>query len=184
MLDFKQNYFALFGLPFSTNIEPVALNKAYQNLQQQYHPDAHATAAAEIQAQVLLAATHINTAYATLKDDVARFNYILELLENPADGAKSQQASDGAFLMKTLDWYEQLDAIDAQAADAQNKSEQLATLQQELEDEYKQLYSAITAAFEAEQHQQMIVEVRSIMQLKKIQQRLIAKQLDLAEEMQ
>ena len=47
MIDFSQDYFALFGLPARYRFDPAELDAAYRKLQTEVHPDRFASAGDE-----------------------------------------------------------------------------------------------------------------------------------------
>jgi len=79
MIDFSRNHFQLFGLPEHFRVEPGALDRAYQELQSDVHPDRYATAGVTEQRLALQASARVNEAYRSLKDPVARAQYLLSL---------------------------------------------------------------------------------------------------------
>jgi molecular chaperone HscB len=79
MIDFSRNHFQLFGLPERFRLEPATLDRAYQTLQSEVHPDRYATADATEQRLALQASARANEAYRALKDPVTRAQYLLSL---------------------------------------------------------------------------------------------------------
>ena len=79
MIDFSRNHFQLFGLPERFRFDPTALDRAYQQLQTEVHPDRHASSGEKEQRLALQASARVNEAYLALKDPVARATYLLSL---------------------------------------------------------------------------------------------------------
>jgi molecular chaperone HscB len=79
MIDFSRNHFQLFGLPERFRLDAAALDRAYQELQSEVHPDRYATAGETEQRLALQASARVNEAYRALKDPVARAQYCLSL---------------------------------------------------------------------------------------------------------
>ena len=79
MIDFSRNHFQLFGLPERFRLDPTALDRAYQQLQTDVHPDRHASSGEKEQRLALQASARVNEAYRVLKDPVARAQYLLGL---------------------------------------------------------------------------------------------------------
>lgn len=69
----------MLGLPRRLAIDPDALQRRFYELSRRYHPDFHQGAEAEAQARVLEASASVNAAYRTLRDPVARVEYLLRL---------------------------------------------------------------------------------------------------------
>jgi len=79
MIDFSQNYFALFGLPPQYRFDPARLDAAYRALQTQVHPDRFAAAGESERRLALQSSARVNEAYRALKDPVGRAQYLLSL---------------------------------------------------------------------------------------------------------
>lgn len=93
-----KDYFALFGLPVSFEIDTTQLDSQYRSLQQQYHPDKITSQANQTgtKAQYEGLSAVINNAYQTLKHPDSRATYLLEL-EDKAD-ALNNSIADIEFL--------------------------------------------------------------------------------------
>ena len=107
-MDFNQNYFEIFQLPVAFDLDVDELATRYRQLQASVHPDKFVSATEHEKRLSLQWATQINAAYDTLRSDLARAIYLLELSdvhieENP------QLAPD--FLMAQIELREQLDEI-------------------------------------------------------------------------
>jgi molecular chaperone HscB len=74
------DYFAVFGLPRKLSIDAPALEKQFYKLSRKLHPDLHAQASAEEQAEMLAQSSQLNDAYRILKNPVSRVEYLLEVL--------------------------------------------------------------------------------------------------------
>ncbi len=79
MIDFSQDYFALFGLPPRYRFDPQALELAYHTLQRAVHPDRHASGDDAERRLALQSSARVNEAYQALKDPVVRAQYLLSL---------------------------------------------------------------------------------------------------------
>jgi molecular chaperone HscB len=79
MIDFSRNHFELFGLPPTFRVDAAALEHAYRNLQRAVHPDRYAGAGDAQKRRALQASARVNEAYRTLRDPVARAEYLLGL---------------------------------------------------------------------------------------------------------
>jgi molecular chaperone HscB len=79
MIDFSQNFFALFGLPQRYRVDAAALDGAYRALQTSVHPDRHATGSDADRRIALQASARVNEAYRALRDPVERAEYLLRL---------------------------------------------------------------------------------------------------------
>jgi molecular chaperone HscB len=106
MLDFKQNYFELFGLPVAYQVDREHLAERYRELQQETHPDRYAHGSEQEKRLSMQAATHLNEALETLKDLILRGRYLLSL--NGVEMDTTQSTQDTAFLMEQLERREEL----------------------------------------------------------------------------
>jgi molecular chaperone HscB len=79
MIDFSQDYFALFGLPARYRFDPAVLDAAYRKLQTEVHPDRFASAGDAERRLALQSSSRVNEAYRALKNPVERANYLLQL---------------------------------------------------------------------------------------------------------
>ena len=115
------DYFTLFGLPAQYSIDVPALTTRFQDLQRQYHPDKFASGT---QAEQLAAVSHsatINQAWQTLRNPLARAEYLLSL--HGFDLASEQHTvRDTAFLMEQLELREELDEIEQAKDEARLES--------------------------------------------------------------
>src|SRR4029077_7945218 len=86
------NYFAVFGLPQKLNLDLGALEQRFHSLSWKLHPDRFVRAS-EAERQLSLDLTsQLNDAYRTLRDPVARVEYLLSLSGMRKEGQKKQQA--------------------------------------------------------------------------------------------
>ncbi|WP_145513803.1 co-chaperone HscB [Yersinia massiliensis] len=107
------DYFTLFGLPASYQVDGTQLTTRYQELQRQFHPDRFANQPERERLASLQQAATINDAYQTLKHPLKRAEYMLSL--QGFDLSNEQHTMhDTAFLMEQLELREELDAIERQ----------------------------------------------------------------------
>jgi molecular chaperone HscB len=92
-------YFAVFSLPPHLVIDTAALEKSFYALSRRLHPDRFAARPAAEQAAALAESSRLNDAYRTLKDPIARTEYLLELegiqLEEQSSAATAAARSTG-----------------------------------------------------------------------------------------
>lgn len=113
------NFFALFDLPESFDIDLSALAQRYRSLQREYHPDQQTAASAVSQ----IDSATINIAYDTLRVVDKRAAYLLSLKQQAI--ALDQSIGDIDFLGNALEVREQLDEA--------NTPEMLDSLRQEVQ---------------------------------------------------
>ncbi len=73
------DYFAIFGLPYKLNLDTAGLEREFYNLSRHLHPDINAIKSEREQQWALEQSSHLNDAYRTLKDPIARTEYLLRL---------------------------------------------------------------------------------------------------------
>jgi molecular chaperone HscB len=91
----SHNYFLLFNLPRHLHIDTAALEKAFYAQSRKLHPDRFASRPAAEQEAALAASSRLNDAYRTLRDPIARTEYLLEL-EGIQLEEQSRAATDAA----------------------------------------------------------------------------------------
>jgi len=75
------SHFEVFGLERRLGIDAEALQRRFYELSRRYHPDFHAYATPTEQAEALAASARLNAAYRTLRDPIARIDYLVRLEE-------------------------------------------------------------------------------------------------------
>ncbi len=111
MIDFSRTHFALFGLPERFRCPTEALDRAYRALQTEVHPDRFAAAAEAERRMALQASARVNEAYRTLKDPVARAEYLLTLRDGGASAADDRRLPL-QFLERQLERRERADVAE------------------------------------------------------------------------
>jgi molecular chaperone HscB len=75
------NYFEVFGLPRKLGLDAAALQRRFYELARESDPDFHQAAPAAEQERVLATSALVNAAYRTLRDPLARIEYLVRLEE-------------------------------------------------------------------------------------------------------
>src|SRR3989454_11983735 len=75
------DHFEVFGLPRRLAVDTAELQRKFYELSRRYHPDFHQTAPPEEQVRALAASARLNAAYRTLRDPIARIDYLVRLEE-------------------------------------------------------------------------------------------------------
>jgi len=132
------NYFQLFNIEATFDIDLQNLSSIYQALQKAVHPDKFAHASEQEQRIAVQKSAHINDAYQTLKNPLQRAEYIL--IQRGVDMPNEQNTfGDTSFLMRQMELREMLEdvkfASDIDAA--------LFEVQRVLSTEYQQLSSSM-----------------------------------------
>jgi len=109
------NFFELFDLTPSFDVDLSQLTTRYRALQRQYHPDQLQAQSNSDQALAQLSqSARVNEAYDTLRIAAKRAAYLLEL--NKQAIALEQSIGDIDFLQNALEVREQLDEVDSPEA--------------------------------------------------------------------
>ncbi len=104
----SKNFFEIFSLPESFELDLVQLADEYKKLLAQVHPDKFSDADDTTKLQALQMSAYINDAYSALKDPLKRAAYILTL--NGVDPHEhNQQHLSESLLLQQMDWRDQLD---------------------------------------------------------------------------
>lgn len=108
--DAGHNYFELFGLPVSFEVDKALLTERYRNLQRSVHPDKFANATDRERRLSVQQAAVINEAFETLKSPLARARYMLGLHGLEVND-ESNTIMDPVFLMQQMELRESLEEI-------------------------------------------------------------------------
>ncbi len=124
------NFFELFEIPVGFEVDLTELQKKYTVLQQAVHPDKFANSGDMEKRLSMQQTSHINEAYQTLKDPVARAVYLLKL-KGVDINLENETTMDMPFLMEQMEMREALadirqhdeplDKLDDFARDVKNK---------------------------------------------------------------
>ncbi len=85
------DYFAFLGVPRKLNLDPAALEQRFRTLSRQFHPDFFYNASPGERRASLERSSYLNDAYRTLKNPVARAEYLLGL-----EGFSPRSEQEGA----------------------------------------------------------------------------------------
>ena len=147
-------YFNLFQLEPSFNIDTEALEQTYRALAARFHPDKFASASAFEQQQAVMMSSTINDAYRTLKSPIDRAAYLLKSQNIDADAPEHTSFSP-EFLMQQMEWRETL--MDAQM---EQNHDAIRALDQEIQEVQSNLYQNLQQAFEQQDYESAAQWVR------------------------
>lgn len=89
------DYFSFFGLPRKLNVDLAALERDFYKFSRKLHPDIYARSSDKEQEWSIEQSSMLNDAYRTLRDPIARTEYLLGL-EGVKLEEQSKQATDAA----------------------------------------------------------------------------------------
>lgn len=177
VLDFKQNYFELFGLKPGFVVDKSLLQSNQQMLQSTYHPDRYVNANEQDKRLSVQQASWVNEAYQTLSNPVKRARYLLELKGLELDD-ETETTSDMEFLMEQLELREQLD-------DCPNQADPIASCDQieaKLKFRAQQLADEFVENFEAGKLEMARITSRKMQFIYRIQEQVLELQFKLEDE--
>lgn len=168
-LDFKQNYFQLFGLPEHYRLDNARLEQQYHELQTQVHPDKFVHLPESERRLSMQWATHANEAYQTLRNPIKRARYLLGL-----HGVDTQEETNTAmpmdFLMEQMEWREAVEEAQ-QAGDASG----LDKLEARLNHETRALQELLAAKIDDEHSYVAAAEcVRKLKFMEKLAEEIVS----------
>jgi len=128
------NYFQLFAIEVSFDVDLNQLSQTYQSLQKAVHPDRFTQASSQQQLLAVQKSAEINDANQTLKQPLKRAEYILIL--RGVDMPNEQKSfRDTSFLMQQMELREMIGEVKF----ADDVDAALAHVQQVLTQEHQQL---------------------------------------------
>ncbi len=116
----SSNFFELFNLPVSYDVDLTAVQSQYMALQKQVHPDRFANGSDQEKRISMQQTSWLNEAQQTLKDPVLRATYLLKL-KGVDFNMDNETTMDAGFLMQQLEMRERLESI-------KNETDPLAAL--------------------------------------------------------
>lgn len=131
--DLEKNYFDLFGMPATFDLDVADLAVRYRELQRRFHPDRFASASAPERRLSVQLTAQVNAAFQTLKDPVARARYLLGM-QGVETGEDADTAMDTNFLMEQMELRESL----AEAREAADRHVRLETLRRRVNKEFEE----------------------------------------------
>lgn len=126
------NYFELFELPISLQVDKKELNTKYIALQKQYHPDFFSKSDADEQEEMLQKSSMINRGYKVFSNEDDTIKYVLELKGLLADNEKYDLPPD--FLMEMMEINETL---------AEPQDSELEEMETKISQMQNQLYQSV-----------------------------------------
>jgi len=117
-IDLKGTYFQLFGLEQGFSVDTAMLTSQFRKLQQQLHPDRYVSGSDAEKRWSMQAASFVNQGHETLRNDLSRGVYLLELNGINLDEETDTQM-DPMFLMEQMELREALEMAEG-AADTES----------------------------------------------------------------
>lgn len=106
----NNNYFSLYGLPVSYDIDLSDLKTRYRELQKKLHPDNYASSSGSERSFSVQQTALVNDAYSTLKNPLLRAKYLLEI-NGVHLNDETNTIMDPEFLMQQMEMRESLESV-------------------------------------------------------------------------
>ena len=148
-MSIANNFFEIFSLPISWEIDASALDKKFRALQLTFHPDRYANKNDFEKRLAVQTASTINQAYETLSSPLLRAQYLLKLEGFDAD-QESHVTSDGQFLMQQMLLREAL----SDAKDSADPKQALVSLSIEAQQAAAKIQTEFAQYFNAKDYSQ------------------------------
>jgi molecular chaperone HscB len=147
------DYFAFFGMPRKLQLDSEALERRFHQLSWKLHPDNFVRAVEFERNLSLERSSELNDAYRTLREPVARVEYLLGLAGLRKEGAAKQQAPPELLeevfeLNESLDELRQASAAGA-GADLASLRDKLAAAQKNFQQKLDELDAELAVVFGA-----------------------------------
>ncbi|USE39009.1 Fe-S protein assembly co-chaperone HscB [Endozoicomonas sp. SCSIO W0465] len=118
VVDLTKNYFELFALPVSCQVDQQRLSSQYRALQRAVHPDRFAGGDDRQQRLSIQYASHVNEAFNTLKQPLSRAIYLLKLAGREVDMERNT-IMDSGFLLQQMELREAVAEISSSSSPEQ-----------------------------------------------------------------
>ena len=106
----KQNFFELFNINISIDINKSELDEKVKIFQTQFHPDKYANGSDLEKRLALQISSHVNDGYKVLGDIVLRIEYILKI--NNFNMDESKTINDINFLREQIEYNELVESLE------------------------------------------------------------------------
>lgn len=138
------NYFELFEIPVSYDVDLDQVQHRYRDLQKAVHPDKYANASSQERRISMQQTSLINQAMHTLKHPVERAMYLLQL-KGVDFTMDNETTMDAAFLMEQMEMREKLEALREQHDALVELDRMLASVKSNMNnraEEFKRAYAS------------------------------------------
>lgn len=143
MWHINKNYFQLFNLSESCELDLDSLAGVYRELQSEVHPDKFANADERTKLQALQSSSYLNEAYGTLKSPLKRAAYLLTLHQQDIEQVNQSDLSVD-LLMEQIQLREALEELPKD----ESALVELERLKQEVTAKLEQVYQNFADQYE------------------------------------
>ncbi|MBL7003064.1 MAG: Fe-S protein assembly co-chaperone HscB [Gammaproteobacteria bacterium] len=166
----KYNYFELFDLPISFEVDLNALHDAQLKLLSELHPDRFVNSSDQEKRLSVQKSAMVNEAFETLKEPVKRADYLLLLAGLDKDD--SQTTNDSTFLIEQIEYREAMSGckIDAAPLDCIDcVGQRIKSRANDFSNEFKQQYQQENYENAQESARKMMFVTKILAQLSDLQ---------------
>lgn len=160
------NYFELFEIPESLQVDKKYLQIKYFELQKKYHPDFFSNESEEDQADVLEKSSMINKAYKTFQNDDETIKYVLQQKGLLAEEEKYELPPD--FLMEMMELNEAI--MDVDDSSLEEMETKISQMEKHL---YEQVQNIIEYYIEDRTTDEQLLQVKDYYFKKKYLKRIL-----------
>jgi molecular chaperone HscB len=140
----SKNYFELFEIPVSYDVDLPRVQHRYRELQKAVHPDKYANSGSQERRVSMQHTSLINQALHTLKHPVERAMYLLQL-KGVDFTMDNETTMDAAFLMEQMEMREKLESVreqDDPLAELDSMSADVKSNMNAMADDFKRAYAS------------------------------------------
>jgi molecular chaperone HscB len=172
------NFFELFQLPVSYDVDMNKIQQHYMDLQKQVHPDKYTSGTDQEKRLSMQQTSWINEAQATLKDPVARATYLLKL-KGMDINLENETTMDAGFLMQQLELRERLGNI----KDEKDPLDSLDQMSKELKSATQDMMKSFSDSYEADEIDDAREWIRKLQFMQKAKREIDILSADLEDEL-
>lgn len=174
----NSNFFELFDLPVTYDVNLNKVQQQYMELQKKVHPDKFTNASDQEKRLSMQRASWINEAQTTLQDPVLRATYLLKLKGLDVN-LENETTMDSAFLMQQLEMRERLETV-------KNEDDPIAVLNvmaKEINVSNSEMMQSFAECYEQNQIDEAREWIRKLQFMKKAKKEIITLIADLEDEL-
>ena len=172
------NFFELFGISVSYDVDLNKVQQQYMVLQKQVHPDRFANASDQEKRLSMQQTSWLNEAQTTLKDPVLRAIYLLKL-KGIDFNLENETTMDAGFLMQQLEMREKLENIKAES----EPLDELDNMAKDLKASTKAMMHGFAKAYENEQFDDAREWIRKLQFMQKAKTEINTLSADIEDEL-
>jgi molecular chaperone HscB len=174
----NSNFFELFEIPVSYDVDLSKVQQQYMVLQKQVHPDKFSSGSDQEKRLSMQQTSWINEALATLKDPVARATYLLKLKGTDIN-LENETTMDAGSLMQQLELRERLEGIRSE----EDPLDSLDRMSEELKSSKKAMMKSFAQSYEADEIDDAREWIRKLQFMQKAEKEIDTLSADLEDEL-